>query len=67
MCSYSHLISSLLLLCQYWSVESSFLFTSDIQLDLSTRRYNNIVVIVNQEHSEHKCKQILTDIQVHIN
>ena len=66
MCFYLHrlLIVILLLLCQYRIHAEGILFNSDIKLDQKSRQYNNIVVIVSQNHDQNKCKQILTDLQV---
>ena len=64
-CSYLHrLLIVLLLLCQYRIHAEGILFNSDIKLDQKSRQYNNIVVIVSQNHDQNKCKQILTDLQV---
>ena len=54
----------ILLLCQYSIDAKGILFNSDIKLDLKTRQYNNIVVIVSNNHDQHKCKEILEDLQV---
>ena len=66
MCSYIYrqLIALLLLLCQYRVYAKGILFNSDIKLDLKTRKYNNIVVIVTSDNNQNECKQILTDLQV---
>lgn len=65
MCLYLHrLLIVLLLLCQYRIRAEGILFDSDIKLDQKSRQYNNIVVIVSQNHDQNKCKQILTDLQV---
>ena len=54
----------LLLLCQYSIDAKGILFNSDIKLDLKTRQYNNMVVIVSNNHEQHKCKEMLEDLQV---
>ena len=54
----------LLLLCQYSIDAKGILFNSDIKLDLKTRQYNNLVVIVSNNHEQHKCNEILEDLQV---
>lgn len=63
MCLHRQLIL-LLLLCQYSIDAKGILFNSDIKLDLKTRQYNNIVVIVSNNHEQHQCKEILEDLQV---
>ena len=65
MCLHRQLIL-LLLLCQYSIDAKGILFNSDIKLDLKTRQYNNIVVIVSNNHEQHKCKEILEDLQVNL-
>ena len=52
------------MLCQYGIDAKGILFNSDVKLDLKTRQYNNIVVIVSNNHEQHKCKEILEDLQV---
>ena len=65
MCLYLHRqLILVLLLCQYSIDAKGILFNSDIKLDLKTRQYDNIVVILNNNNEQHKCKEILQDLQV---
>ena len=54
----------LLLVCQYRIHAKGILFNSDIKLDLKTRQYNDIVVIVGDNHDQANCQEILQELQV---
>ena len=67
MCIYLHrnVFITLLLLCQYRLLEArGILFSSDITLDIQTRRYNNLVMIISSNQNKNNCKQLLTELQV---